>query len=108
MKKKLNIALLVLGILSTIYLLIQVLPGTQSIFTFRDRLVYSTLFIEIILIFAVAITSFFPKIRIITLTLATIILVISGIEWEWFDHPISIYYAAYALLFIGFNLYYKS
>ncbi|GFZ27645.1 hypothetical protein [Lactobacillus corticis] len=108
MKKKLNIALLVLGIFSTLFLLIQVLPGTQYIYSKKDIIIIVSGIAEVVLVLALPILSYFPNLRLVTIVLAIILMAILIYYWGVTWYAESIYYSVYALIFIGFNLYYKS
>lgn len=104
MKKGLNIALLIVGIICACFLLLQAVPSFPNLVTKADTIIKILVILEVILLIALPILSYFPQLRIITIALAVVLIIM--LAFKWFP-VLSIIYIIYSLLIIGFNAYFR-
>lgn len=106
-KKILNLILLICGIISFLFLLLQAIPAFQEFYIKSYPTDFIILIVDMILLLALPIMSYFKKLRILTIILAVIFIILLLFKWQVTYPPISITYLIYSLLVIGFNLYFK-
>lgn len=102
MKKAINLVLLICGIICSIFLLLEAIPSFPNLTTGADTLLKVLIILEAILLLALPILLYFPKLRIYTFILAIILIVMLIVKWQY---TFSIIYIIYALLIIAFNTY---
>ena len=66
---------------------------------------FASLVADIVLILMIAILSYFPRLRILTIVLAIIVLLL--VKWQATYPPVAIIYSIYALVVIWFNVHFK-
>ena len=61
---------------------------------------FASLVADIVLILMIAILSYFPRLRILTIVLAIILIVLLLVKWQATYPPVAIIYSIYALVVI--------
>lgn len=101
-KKILNRILLICGIIGFCFL-----PAFQDFYIKSYPMDFASLVADIVLILMIAILSYFPRLRILTIVLAIILIVLLLVKWQATYPPVAIIYSIYALAVIWFNVHFK-
>lgn len=101
-KKILNRILLICEIIGFCFL-----PVFQDFYIKSYPMDFASLVADIVLILMIAILSYFPRLRILTIVLAIILIVLLLVKWQATYPSVAIIYSIYALVVIWFNVHFK-
>ena len=106
-KKILNQLLLICGIISYIFLLLEALPIFQFFYIKSYPVDFTILITDIVLTVALPILSYFQRFRILTIVFAIVLIILLLIKYQAMYPTVTAIYSIYALLIIGFNVHFR-